>query len=76
MDTISYYKSEDNFNRYEIEVDGQVRTVRELMQDTDNQMTELVDSMSEHLTSLSQDCVEKCAAKRGLRFHHFKFHTD
>ena len=66
VDTISSYKSEDNFNIYETEVDGQVRTVRELMQETDNQMTELVDSMNEHLTSLSQDCVEKCAAKRGL----------
>ena len=39
-------------------------------------MAELVDNMNEHLNSLSQDCVEKCATRRGLCFHSFKFHID
>ena len=56
-------KTANRFNQYNVEVDGQVGTEKELMQATDNQMTSMVDSMDETVKELTTDCVAKCAPK-------------
>ena len=69
MEELRKVKMANNFNKYNITVDGEVRTVKELMETTNNQMISLLDSMVPYLDALTVDCVAKCAPKRCTYFH-------
>lgn len=69
VEELKEVKTANNFNKYNIAIEGEVRTVKELMETTNNQMVSLLDSMVPYLDALTVDCVDKCAPKRSMYFH-------